>query len=205
MTISKNRNPIKQMFFTFPKTEVDKSSFRDALLQFAPEYYKVVQETHKDGTLHLHALVKFKNKFSKAHVLKKLKLTYPNDYQRIHVDGVRSIKHAIQYMSKEDLHPLESEPYKESRNPQANFRESFARELGYKSVKDLLQAREAHTNDVFCLESRILKHEYDYKDYGESKKLPYDILKLRSKIELFPECEFSKDDITKLSNYYNLN
>ncbi len=43
-----NRNPIKQVFITFPQsTGIDKHSFRDKLLRFEPDFYHIVEEHHK--------------------------------------------------------------------------------------------------------------------------------------------------------------
>lgn len=111
-----NRNPVKQLFITFPKSNIDKHTFRDALLRFEPEYYKVVEEKHKDGTPHLHAVIKFKNKYSKSFIIKYFKEKYPNDYKRIDVQIVRSIQKSLEYLSKEDTSPLETAGgYQESR------------------------------------------------------------------------------------------
>lgn len=110
-----NRNPMKQFFFTFPKSNIDKVQFRDLLLRFDPSYYKVVEEKHKDGTPHLHAVIKFKNKFSKSFVLKYFKEKLPDDYKRIDVAPVRSIKNALNYLSKEDPNPLESGAFVDGR------------------------------------------------------------------------------------------
>ncbi|KPA15700.1 hypothetical protein MHK_004093, partial [Candidatus Magnetomorum sp. HK-1] len=110
-----NRNPVKQLFITFPHSVCDKCKFRDDLLRFEPDYYKVCEEKHKDGTPHLHAVVRFKNKYSKAFVLRHFKEIYPDDYKRIDVKPVRSIKKSIQYLSKEDPFPLESGTFSDSR------------------------------------------------------------------------------------------
>lgn len=110
-----NRNPVKQLFLTFPHSTCDKQQFRDDLLRFEPDYYKVCEEKHKDGTPHLHAIVRFKSKYSKAFVLRHFKELYPNDYKRIDIKPVRSIKNAIQYLSKEDPAPLESGAFKDGR------------------------------------------------------------------------------------------
>lgn len=116
MTKSTNRNPVKQVFITFPKSNIDKSTFRDMLLRFEPSYYKVCEEKHKDGTPHLHAVIVFKNKYSKTFILKVFKENLPEDFKRIDIQPVRSIKNSLQYLSKEDTQPLESsEPFKDAR------------------------------------------------------------------------------------------
>jgi len=110
-----NRNPVKQVFITFPKSTVDKITFRDIFLKFTPVYYKVVEEKHKDGTPHLHAVIKFKDKFSCSHILKHCKAHFPDDWKRIDIKPVRSIRHALDYLSKEDTSPCTSGEYKETR------------------------------------------------------------------------------------------
>lgn len=129
-----NRNPVKQLFITFPKSTVDKNTFRDALLRFEPSYYKICEEKHKDGTPHLHAVIKFKNRYSKAYVLKFFKQLYPNDYKRIDVEPVRSIKKAIEYLSKEDPTPLESGVFHESRGALTKEEKIFKIYLKYKEM-----------------------------------------------------------------------
>lgn len=113
--MTKNRNPVKQLFITFPHSVCDKNTFRDNLLRFEPEYYKIAEEKHKTGEPHLHAVIKFKNKYSKSIVLKHFKQLYPDDYKRIDIQAVRSIKKSIEYLSKEDPTPLESGEFKDSR------------------------------------------------------------------------------------------
>lgn len=113
--MTSNRNPVKQLFITFPHSHVDKSTFRDTLLRFDPSYYKVCEEKHKDGTPHLHAVIKFKSKYSQPFILKYYKEIYPEHFQRIHIKAIRSIKHSIDYLSKEDPEPLESGSFIETR------------------------------------------------------------------------------------------
>ena len=144
-----NRNPVKQIFITFPKSNIDKSTFRDMLLRFEPSYYKVCEEKHKDGTPHLHAVLVFKNKYSKAFILKYFKEKLPEDFKRIDIQPVRSIKNSLQYLSKEDPEPLESsEPFKDSRgHSKEKFMKHHIREflkldpnfMTKEEIKDLLQ------------------------------------------------------------------
>ncbi|AXH75189.1 MAG: Rep catalytic domain protein [Circoviridae sp.] len=126
MTISKsknmpNRNPVKQVFITFPKSHVDKNEFRDSFLIFKPSFYKVVEEKHKDGTPHLHAIVKFTNPYSCPHLLKHYKSYYPEHWKRIDIKPVRSITHALEYLSKEDTCPLTTGEYKDARGQNIEY------------------------------------------------------------------------------------
>lgn len=157
---SNNRNPVKQLFITFPKSNVDKHQFRDDLLRFEPDYYKICEEKHEDGTPHLHAVIRFKNKFSKAFVLKYFKEKYPDDYKRIHVKPVRSIKQSIKYLSKEDPNPLESDQsFVENRNPKRSLMFSVARTLGFPSPEALI----AHVDEQEQKYNSILKKWHQSK------------------------------------------
>lgn len=147
-----NRNPVKQLFITFPHSTVDKQEFRDMLLRFEPDYYKICEEKHKDGSPHLHAVIRFKNKYSQSFIIKYFKEVLPDDYKRIDVKPVRSIKNSIAYVSKEDENPLESGSYSSNRNPQRNQLDKFARELGY-------------SDSVSCGQHQVKIAEYQDKLY----------------------------------------
>lgn len=202
-----NRNPVKQVFITLPHSHIDKHTLRDFLLQFNPEFYKVSEEHHKDGTPHLHAVVKFKNKYSCTHIVKKFKDEYPNEYKRFDVKPVRSIKHSIRYISKEDPDPLTNGPFVESRNPNRNNLESVAHSFGHSSYADmLLDIREARQKleDMVQL---IWKRENSRPFTGYLENfMPFEIQRIRKKVLQFDENIYiSKDDMTKIFNfYYNL-
>lgn len=189
-----NRNPVKQLFITFPHSNVDKVQFRDDLLRFEPDYYNVCEEKHKDGSPHLHAIVRFKNKYSKAFVLKYFKEKYPDDYKRIDIKPVRSIKNAIQYLSKEDTTPLISGEFTSNRNPTKNQHNKFARDLGYTNVADLLSKLPQEEQDMAefkkVIHSRWMKM-IDLQIIPEWK-----LLKIYE--NLFSKNQISKDDMTFL-------
>lgn len=140
--VTKNRNPMKQWFYTFPQTNLSKIDFRNSLIEVhSMKYFKIVSETHSDGNSHLHAVVQTTKPMPKSAILKKLKIIFPNDYKRIDVQPVRSIPLSLNYLSKEDKHPLEStEPFKESRNPYAAFNLRMARLWGFPSVDAMMQS-----------------------------------------------------------------
>lgn len=197
-----NRNPIKQVFITLPHSHIDKHTLRDFLLQFTPEYYLVVEEKHKDGTPHLHAVCKFKNKYSCTHIINKFKDVYPNEYKRFDVKPVRSIKNSIKYLSKEDTSPLTNGPFVESRNPNANVLERVAHDFGYASYADLLLDLQAEKQLRYDTHRLILKKENSYPNINWLHVHPFQILKIRSKILSDPDNYISKDDMTKIFNYY---
>lgn len=206
-----NRNPVKQLFITFPKSNVDKVEFRDALLRFEPSYYKVCEEKHKDGTPHLHAVVKFKNKYSKAYVLKYFKEIYPTDYKRIDVKPVRSIKNAIAYLSKEDESPLESGPFQDSRNPQRNSLNKFVHELGFSDIADCAEycnMRNEMLQSMCSLSHKYLE-ELDFIGGPETSQDFLQSLKFAEKESYDKFRNYSikriqKDDITFFNKVLNL-
>lgn len=197
-----NRNPVKQLFITFPHSNVDKQTFRDTLLRFEPEYYKICEEKHKDGSPHLHAVVKFKNKYSKVFVLKYFKEQYPDDYKRIDVKPVRSIKNSIAYLSKEDDNPLESGEYQESRNPQLNWLNKFARELGHTDSKTLVEDYKRELSNLEQIKAKVHEEWIWRMKFPEYSPPPYDILRIYEK--LFADKAILKDDMTYFLNYLQI-
>lgn len=103
-----NRNPVKQVFLTWPTTPITKDVLlKDLQTLFELKYCKIVQESHSDGTPHLHAVIQFSNSYSCPRIIKKFKSSYPDDWKRLHVRAMRSLKNALEYLEKEDPHPLE--------------------------------------------------------------------------------------------------
>ena len=134
-----NRNKIKQWFLTYPQWKNEsKLDIRDNLISsYSINYYKICKETHEDGNPHFHAVIRLRESMSKSQILKRFKDIYPNDYKRIDVKPVRSIKHSLQYLSKEDTAPLESAGgFVSNRNPKNSILTTFVRQLGYSSLSD---------------------------------------------------------------------
>ena len=134
-----NRNKIKQWFLTYPQWKNEsKLDIRDNLISsYSINYYKICKETHEDGNPHFHAVIRLRESMSKSQILKRFKDIYPNDYKRIDVKPVRSIKHSLQYLSKEDTAPLESVGgFVSNRNPKNSILTTFVRQLGYASLSD---------------------------------------------------------------------
>lgn len=207
---------MKQFFITFPKSNVDKVTFRDALLRFEPDFYKVVEEKHKDGTPHLHAVIRFKNKYSKSKILSYFKELYPDDYKRIDIESVRSISNAITYLSKEDPNPLTTGEYKDNRNPPRNLINTFIRELGYTSLEDL--QTQAHTEhlQLHAWQSALWAYFSDlawinstYVDFEiNASDLEYHFVQKVRRImfdEFIPFNNQLKDDMTFIFKQLNIN
>ena len=149
---SNNRNPVKQWFLTFPQTPVTKHEFRDALLPLKPEFYHIVQETHKDGGFHLHACVKLVGGYSKPYLLKHFKATFPDTYKRIDFKPVRSMKHALAYLSKEDTEPLFNKTWTPTRG---NNMQLVARRANFR--RTLLMLEKGHTGWIEAYTEHLFK------------------------------------------------
>lgn len=116
--MTSNRNPMKQFFITFPKSGlVTREAFTDSLPDCV--YSSCAQESHEDGSPHLHIITVFVEKITKSKLLKHLAKAYPNDNKRIQVQALRSLKHAGDYINKEDtqvyevgIKPIKHIPYK---------------------------------------------------------------------------------------------
>lgn len=195
-----NRNKLKQWFFTFPKwISQDKHTVRDILIaNMDIDYYKVAKESHEDGTPHFHAVIRLRKPLSKAQLLKKFKEIYPNDNKRIHVKPVRSIKHSLQYLSKEDTTPLESDGgFKSNRNPKSAILTSFVRQLGYTSIDDFEERYIKCEKPLLDeLESQMLECNYQFQMAKALDKLEW------SQICMFPQVNRFQQISRNISNVY---
>lgn len=165
--VTKNRNPIKQWFYTFPQTNLSKIDFRNSLIEVhSMKYFKIVQEKHADGNSHLHAVVQTTKSMPKSAILKKLKIIFPDDYKRIDVQPVRSIPQSLNYLSKEDQHPLESqEPFKDARNPYAAINLRMARQWGFPTVAAFKQHMESERRNYNWVTSEYLSRVRKLEEY----------------------------------------
>lgn len=190
--MTSNRNPCKQWFITFPQTTIDKHAFRDVLahqLCTGLKYYKICQETHSDGGLHLHAAIVLIKPMSKSKILKKLKEIYPNDNKRIDVQSVRSIKHALAYLSKEDKEPLESaESYEDPRNPYNSINLKMSRQWGFNSV----EAFQAHMQ------------EYNIHRRAQESRFLEMVRRVEQVMQKYPSQLINDSDIRHLVFYKNM-
>jgi len=102
-----HRKPLRNYFITYPKSNPNmmKQSFAEILMELNCKIIKVVEETHRDGTPHMHAIIILKNKKNKKNILEFLKKEFPNSYKRIHVGSIRNVFDANRYIQKEDKDP----------------------------------------------------------------------------------------------------
>lgn len=93
----------RNVFLTYPKCDASRERLQEALsdLQPKPLQWAIAREEHKDGTLHLHALVGYG-----AKVNIRDERHWDFDGFHPHVEAVRSTKATLAYCQKEDPEPL---------------------------------------------------------------------------------------------------
>lgn len=205
MTRKKNRNPCRQFLVTFPKSTLTRLEFAAVLCKLGILYYKVVQESHQDGTPHLHAVIKTKEKITYSQLCKKFQEHLPDDYKRIDVDPVRSIPHCHVYLAKEDQSPVESGPYQETRDPSGARLNKLAKDFGYKSLEDFQRSySEMKTAAGYvALTPEQMSQISDVRHFHKvhDSDPPFEIRDLLEKLEY--SRWILKDDMTYLFDYYN--
>jgi hypothetical protein len=185
-----NRNKIKQWFITYPQwLKETKIDVRDKLISsYSIDYYKICKETHEDGNPHFHAVIRLREPMSKSQIIKRFKEIYINEYKRIDVKPVRSIKHSLQYLSKEDTTPLESAGgFVSKRNPKNSILTTFVRQLGYASLSDF--------NEQYGIESML------------RRQLETDMLKCNAQFELLLTKELSWPELSmipEINRFYEI-
>ena len=200
MTTKKNnRNKIKQWFITYPQwLKESKIDVRDKLISsYSIDYYKICKETHEDGNPHFHAVIRLRESMSKSQIIKRFKEIYTNDYKRIDVKPVRSIKHSLQYLSKEDTSPLESAGgFVSKRNPRASIITSFVRQLGYNSLADFTEQYGVESMLRNRLETDMLTYNAKFELLLSKQELSW------SELSMIPEINRFYLIRRKISNIY---
>lgn len=99
----KHRNSVKSFFITFPRSNVSKQSFYDSFSsKYSVDKSIVVEESHKDGTPHIHMAVVLNDKVTKSQLISFYTINYPQDYQRIDIQGMRSWNESFRYLTLPD-------------------------------------------------------------------------------------------------------
>ena len=209
-----NRNKIKQWFFTYPQwINETKLDVRDKLISsYNIDYYKICKELHQDGNPHYHAVIRLRIPMSKSQIIKKFKEIYPNNNKRIDVKPVRSIKHSLQYLSKEDTAPLESAGgFISKRNPRTAILTTFVRSLGYNSLADFNIQYPVEELQYRRLESDMLKCNKEFESLLKNQELTWAAISLIPEIDKFYEIRrkisnilirISKDDMTFFIKFF---
>lgn len=205
-----NRNRIKQWFITYPRwPSEDKHLLRDQLLPLFPDYYFISKETHEDGGTHFHAIIRLKTSQSQTHLLKYFKSIYPDDYKRIHFKAVKSPKHALTYLSKEDQDPLKShDKFPDNRTPSKNVILHYLRAFGFENEEQFkTHMEESDQYDSILLqvnasfEDDLANNLYSWPDLSSFKDIDK-FYEIHRKIQK-PIYHIPKDDITFFYKYYN--
>jgi len=209
MTTHKNRNRIKQWFITYPQwPSDDKHLLRDQLLPLEPDYYFISRETHQDGNIHFHAIIRLKKAQAITSLLKHFKQIYPDDYKRIHFKALKSAPHALTYLSKEDQDPLKSHDiFPSNRKPSQNVILHYLRAFGFDSQESFnLHMQKRKDSDSILLDINA-QFELDLAksiyEYGDIYKYPgidkfYEIHRKVTR----PIYYVSNDDITFFQEFY---
>ena len=98
-----NRNPVCQWFITFPRWNEygDIKEFE----KIAPKskWGYVVKESHEDGGIHYHLMLKLTKGITKSKMLSYWTEKFPNDYKRIDIQPTKDFRAAYNYLGKEQL------------------------------------------------------------------------------------------------------
>lgn len=102
-----NRNPVCQWFITFPQWN-EYGNIKD-FEGFSPKskWGYVVKESHEDGGIHYHLMLKLVKGITKSKMLEYWKLKFPDDYKRIDVQPTKDFRAAHNYLQKEQLEVYE--------------------------------------------------------------------------------------------------
>ena len=137
-----NRNKIRQWFITYPQWASDQKLeiLKFYEINFKLIYYKIAQETHKDGNPHYHIVIKLDEGVTKSTLLTMSAVEYPESYKKIDIKSVRSLKASIIYLSKEDKKSIEHpDGFVETRTPLAYiYRKAlidWANYMGYDTIE----------------------------------------------------------------------
>jgi len=98
-----NRNPVCQWFITFPRWNEYEDIKQFEKLAPKSKWGYVVKESHEDGGIHYHLMLKLNKGITKSKMLEYWKNTCPNDYKRIDCEPTKDFRSAYNYLGKEQL------------------------------------------------------------------------------------------------------
>jgi len=98
-----NRNPVCQWFITFPRwiEYADIKEFEK--LSPKSKWGYVVKESHEDGGIHYHLMLKLNKGITKSKMLSYWTEKFPQDYKRIDIQPTKDFRAAHSYLQKEQL------------------------------------------------------------------------------------------------------
>jgi len=155
-----NRNPVSQWFITFPRWQE-----YDDIKQFqgmSPEskWGYAVKESHEDGGIHYHLMLKLKKGMTKSKMLAYWTKMFPNDYKRIDIEPTKDFRAAHKYLQKEQLDvyewgqgmqlPVWLQVIKDEWDSQKDDIERRNRRIEELKTKRLQETWLAEHNSVYC-------------------------------------------------------
>lgn len=105
---TRSNKPIKSWFITFPQSgDYTLQYVLEKFSAFKVQYAKLVKELHQDGNPHLHIVIQYATPHTKNAILAQLKVKFPDDWKRIHIQSLGSKSMADVYLAKDAVDTLE--------------------------------------------------------------------------------------------------
>ena len=98
-----NRNPVCQWFITFPRWNEYEDIKQFELIAPKSKWGYVVKESHEDGGIHYHLMLKLVKGITKSKMLSYWREKFPQDYKRIDVQPTKDFRAAHTYLQKDQL------------------------------------------------------------------------------------------------------
>lgn len=189
MTTKSNRNKIRQWFITYPQWSPNqKETLLNLFLSSDNKliYYKIAQETHVDGNPHYHLILKLEEGYTKTQLLNIFKTAYPEQYKKIDIKSIRSLKASVTYLSKEDKECLEHpDGYIETRLPLSHVYKKALKDWAQFLGFDTSEEYEAHLLQMLIInqekEISALLPKEEIVEIIENPDMTYDIHKKQTK------------------------
>lgn len=106
---TRSNKPIKSWFITIPQSgDFTLTYVLEKLSVFQFNYAKLVKELHQDGNPHIHIVIQYKTPHTKNAIIAQLKVKFPFDWKRIHVQSLGSKSMADVYLGKDAQDTLET-------------------------------------------------------------------------------------------------
>lgn len=106
---TRSNKPIKSWFITIPQSgDFALTYVLEKLSVFQFNYAKLVKELHQDGNPHIHIVIQYKTPHTKNAIIAQLKVKFPYDWKRIHVQSLGSKSMADVYLGKDAVDTLET-------------------------------------------------------------------------------------------------
>jgi len=155
-----NRNPVKQWFITFPRWNEYPEIKTFEQISPKSKWGYVVKESHEDGGIHYHLMLKLAKGITKSKMLEFWKASFPNDYKRIDVEPTKDFRAAHNYLQKEQLEvyewgqgmvlPVWLQVIKDEWDADKEDRQRSIKKIEELKALRLKEIWEAEHNSVYC-------------------------------------------------------